>query len=217
MKNITTLVLIIIAFTVFIQNLNAGVNTALKMKTSIIRKETTRTENGTNQCEIIKKHSFSRQDREDTFKLIFNCENLEDSMSFQIINFSGDKIYEKRFLGISFYDYSRPWYVYVTDPKRGKDMNVVGQKLSTQVADSLHKEDIQYIKERMNKFFNEDNFVDNPIMKLSKDMFLKDNYKEISEDSTVIGFAHNLFGGGGFEMIGYSKKTNKVLLIAASD
>jgi len=136
-------------------------------------------------------------------------------MSFQIIGFSGDIIYEKRFLGISFYDYSRPWYEYVTDPKRGKNFDP--NKLSSQISDSLHQADLQYIKLRMAKFFNEDNFVDNPMMKLSKDMFYKDNYKEISGDPTVIGFTHKLFEGGGFEMIAYSKKINKVLLIAASD
>ena len=215
MKKITTLVLTIIACTVFIQNLNAGVNTVLKMGTSIISKETNRSENGTNQCEIIKRHSFSRHDRMDTFKLLFNCVNLEDSMSFQIIGFSGDTIYEKRFLGISFYDYSRPWYEYVTDPKRGKNFDP--NKLSSQISDSLHQADLQYIKLRMAKFFNEDNFVDNPMMKLSKDMFYKDNYKEIAGDPTVIGFTHKLFEGGGFEMIAYSKKINKVFLIAASD
>jgi hypothetical protein len=79
MKNITNLVLTIIVCVVFSQNLNARVNRELKMETSIISKD----EKETKQCEIIRKHSFSREDREDTFKLIFNCENLEDSMSFQ--------------------------------------------------------------------------------------------------------------------------------------
>lgn len=215
MRNIATLVLIIIAFTVSKQNLNAVVNTELKMETTLINEETNSAEKVTNQCEIIKRHSFSRQNRMDIFKLIFNCENLEDSMVFQIIDFSGDIIYEKRFLGVSFYDYSRPWYEYVTDPKRGKNFDP--NKLSKQISDSLHQSDLQYIKYRMDKFFDEDNFVANPMMKLSKDMFYKDNYKEISDDSTVIGFAHKLFEGGGFEMIAYSKKIKKVLLIAASD
>lgn len=197
------------------QDLNAGVNSELKMARSIISKETNRTEYGSNQCEIIKKHSFSRNDRMDIFKLIFNCENFEGSMSFLIIGFSGDIIYEKRFLGTSFYDYSKPWYEYVTDPKRGKNFDP--NKLSSQISDSLHQADLKYIKLRMDNFFNEDNFVDNPMMKLSKDMFYKENYKAISGDPTVIGFTYKLFEGGGFEMIAYSKKINKVLLIAASD
>jgi len=214
MKKITTLVLTIIACTVFIQNLNAGVNLELKMETSIISKETNRTENGTKQCEIIKKHSFSRQDREDIFKLIFNGENLEDSMSFQIIGFSGDLIYEIRFLGTSFYDYGRPWYVYVTDPKRGKDFNA--QKLSSQVADSLHKADVQYIKKRMYEFFNDDRFVVNPMVKLDKKYLNMFHYDGISGDSTVIGFKIRLYVEG-FEMIAYSKKMLQVQFIASAD
>jgi len=134
MKKITTLVLTIIACAVFIENLSAGGNTVLKMDSSIISTETNSNEKGNNHCEIIKKHSFSRHDREDTFKLIFNCKNLEDSMSFQIISFSGDLIYERRFFGVSLYDYGRPWYVYISDPKRGRDMNLIIQKLSSQVA-----------------------------------------------------------------------------------
>lgn len=50
------------------------------METSVISNETNRNEKGTNQCEIVKKNPFSRHDKEDTFKLIFNCENLEDSV-----------------------------------------------------------------------------------------------------------------------------------------
>lgn len=214
MKIITTLVLTVIACAVFIQNLNAGVNRELKTETSVISKETNRNEKETNQCEIIKKHSFSRQNREDTFKLTFNCENLEDSMSFQIIGFSGDIIYEKKFLGISFCDYGRPWYVYVTDPKRGKDFNA--QKLSNQVADSLHKADIQYIKKRMNEFFNDDRFIVNPIMKLDKKHLNVFHYDGISDDSTAIGFKIQLYVEG-FEMIAYSKKMKKVQFIASAD
>ena len=206
MKKITIGVLIITVSALFIQDINAGVNEEFKMETSI----------GTNQCEIIKKHSFSRQDREDTFKLIFNCKNLEDSISFQIINYSGDLIYERRFLGVSFYDYGRPWYEYVSDPKRGRDMNVVAQKLSSQVADSLHKADLQYIKKHMDDFFNDDRFIVNPIMKLDKKYLNLIKYDGISGDSTVIGFKIQLFVEG-FEMIAYSKKMQKVQLIASAD
>jgi hypothetical protein len=216
MKKITTIVLTIIACAVFILYLNAGVNEELKMETTIISKETNRNEKGTNKCEIIKKHSFSRQDREDTFKLIFNCKNLEDSMSFQIISYSGDLIYERSFLGVSFYDYGRPWYEYVSDPKRGRDMNVVAQKLSSQVADSLHKADLQYIKKHMDDFFNDDRFVVDPIMKLDKKYLNLIKYDGIIGDSTVIGYKIQLFAEG-FEMIAYSKKMQKVQLIASAD
>lgn len=216
MKKITNLVLTIIACAVFVQNLNAQVNGELKMETSVISKETIRNEKRTNQCEIIRKHPFSRQDSEDTFKLIFNCKNLEDSMSLQIIGFSRDLIYERRFLGVSFYDYGRPWYVYVSDPKRGIDMSVIAKKLSSQVADSLHKEDIQYIKKRMGEFFNDDRFIANPVMKLDKKHLNVFHYDGISGDSTVIGFKIQLFVEG-FEMIAYSKKMQKVQFIASAD
>lgn len=214
MKKITTLVLTMTACIFFIQNLNAGGNTELKRATSIISKQTNHTENGINQCEIIKKHPFSRQDKEDTFKLKFNCENLEDSVSFQIIGYSGDIIYEKRFLGISFYDYGRPSYIYETDPKRGKDMNT--KKLSLQVADSLQKADILYLKKRMNDFFKVDRFILNPVMKLDKKYLNEFHYDEISGDPTVIGFKIQIYVEG-FEMIAYSKKMKKVQFIASAD
>ena len=216
MKKITNLVFTIIACAVFVQNLNAEGKGELKMETSVISKDTNGNEKETNQCEIIRKHSFSRQDREDTFKLIFNCENLEDSMSFEIIGFSGDLIYERKFLGISFYDYGRPWYMYISDPKRGRDMNVIAKNLSSQVADSLHKADIQYIKKRMDEFFNDDRFIVNPVMKLDKNHLNVFHYDGISGDSTVIGFKIQLFVEG-FEMIAYSKKMQKVQFIASAD
>lgn len=216
MKKFTTLVMTIVACAVFIQYLSAGENRELKMETSTIGLETNSNEKGINQCEIIKKHSFSRQDREDTFKLIFSCKNLEDSISFKIISFSGDLIYERRFLGVSFYDYGRPWYVYVSDPKRGRDMNVIAQNLSRQVADSLHKADLQYIKKRMNDFFNDDRFIVNPIMKLDKKHLNVFHYEGIEGDSTAIGFKFQLYVEG-FEMIAYSKKMQKVQFVASAD
>lgn len=216
MRKIINLVFTIIAYAVFIQNLNAEVNREIKKETSIISMDTNGNEKETKQCEIIRKHSFSRKDRADTFKLIFNCENLEDSVSFQIIGCSGDLIYERRFLGISFYDYGRPWYVYVSDPKRGRDMNVIAQNLSSQVADSLHKADIQYIKKRMDEFFNDDRFIVNPVVKLDKKHLNVFHYDGISDDSTVIGFKIQLFVEG-FEMIAYSKKMQKVQFIASAD
>ena len=207
MKKIATSVLTMIACFILMQNLNAGANKELRMATTFISKET-------KQCEIIKKHSFSRQDREDTFKLIFNCENPEDTVSFQIIGFSGKIIYGKKFLGFSFYDYGRPWYMYVTDPKRGKDFDA--KKLSSQVADSLHKADLLYINKRMNEFFNLDRFVVNPIMKLDKKHLNVFHYDGISGDATVIGFKIQLYAEG-FEMIAYSKKEQEVQFIALAD
>lgn len=173
------------------------------------------TKNGNYESKMIKEHAFSIQDKKDTFKLLYNFENLEDSMIFQITDYSGVLIFEKRFLGISFYDYGRPSYEYITDPQRGKDFDP--NKLSIQISDSLHKADLQFIRKRMNEFFGDDNFMVNPVMKLNKDMLNVSDYKEITGDSTVIGFSYKLFEGGGFEMIAYSKMTQKVRLIASSD
>ena len=214
MKKITILVLTILGCTLIIYALYAGVNQQLKMEASTISRSTNGNEKGTKSCEIIRKHSFSRQDKVDIFKLKFNCENLEDSMSFQIIGYSGDLIYERRFLGKSLYDYGRPWYVYVTDPRRGRDFNA--QNLNSQVADSLHKADLKYIKKRMNDFFNDDRYMVNPIQKLDNKHLNVFHYDGINGDSTVIGFKIQLFVEG-FEMIAYSKKMQKVQLIASDD
>lgn len=166
-------------------------------------------------CKLIKEHAFSDQNKKDTFKLFYNCNNLEDSMMVQISSFSGAIIYKKGFMGTDFYDYSRPWYLYVSDPKRGSDF--VPEKLNSQVADSLHKADLIYIKKRMNEFFGEVYFTTNPIKKLDKDMLIMSEYKDIQSDSTVIRFSYRLWEGGGFQMIAYSKKLQEVKIIAASD
>jgi len=214
MKEIIILAFVVFIFTDFKPGYNTASNENVKIATSVNQK-LNRVINGRNQCAIIKGHPFSNQAKIDTFKLVYNCENLEDSMVFRIIGSSGEMIYERRFLGIGFYDYSRPWFEYITDPKRGRDFDP--DKLSSQISDSLHKADLKYIKLRMNKFFNDENFISNPMSKIDKDMFIKDNYKEISGDSTLIGFSHTLFVGGGSEMIAYSKKIKKVLLIVSSD
>jgi len=165
---------------------------------------------------LIREHPFSNQNKKDTFVLLYDCNNLEDSMTFEIISFSGAIIYRKGFLGTAFYDYSRrPWYEYISDPKRGKDFDP--EKLNSQVADSLHKADLLYIQKRMKKFFSDENFMTNPIKKLNKEMLNFSDYKDIKNDSTVIGFSYTLFEGGGFEMIAYSKILRKVKLIASSD
>jgi hypothetical protein len=171
-------------------------------------------ETGIYDCKIIKSHPFSNPDKKDTFKLLYNCGNLADSMIFQIISCSGNKIYEIRFTGTSFYDYGRPWYDYITDPKRGRGFKP--ENLSTEVADSLHKADLRYIKTRMNNFFNEDRFIVNPILKFKKDKLNLTDYSGITEDSTVIGYAIQLTAEG-FEMIAYSRKMQKVMFIASSD
>ena len=169
-----------------------------------------------NYCELIKVNNFSNLNNKDTFKLIYNCDSLEDTMIFQIIGFTGDKLYEERFFGTSFYDYSRPWYIYVTDyKKRGRNFDP--ETLSAQISDSLHQADLQFIKQKMNDFFIDTKFVINPLSKLDKSMFFEKNYNKISDDTTLIGFSYKLFEGGGFEMIAYSKKFKETVIIASSD
>lgn len=198
MKKIAILVLVIFAFTVGFSCLNARVTA----------------KNGVSQCERTKKHPFSVPDKDDTFKLIYNCNNLEDSMSFQIISFSGDLIFGKKFTGKAFYDYGKPSYIYITDPKKGRNFD--GKNLSKQVADSLHKADIQYIKDRINDLFNESEFVANPLSKLDIKHLDETHFEGIEGDSTAIGFKYRLFDEG-FEMIAYSKKMQKVLLVVSTD
>lgn len=164
---------------------------------------------------LTKEHAFSHPDKKDTFKLSYNCNNLEDSMMFQIITSSGKCIYKKKFSGTSFYDYSRPWYIYVSATERGDNFDP--NRLSRHIADSLHRADLVYIRKRMNSFFSAENFITNPISKLDKEMLNISDYRDITGDSTVIGFSYRLWAGGGFEMIAYSKKLQKVKLIAASD
>jgi hypothetical protein len=200
MKKTAILVLVIFAFTVGFSCLNARVTT----------------KNGETRCEKIKKHPFSVPDKDDTFKLIYNCDNLEDSMYFQIVSFSGDLIFGKKFTGKAFYDYGRPWYVYVSDSKRGRDMNVIAQNLSRQVSDSLHRADIQYIKDRIDDFFNEREFVANPLSKLDIKHLDETHFEGIEGDPTAVGFKYRLFDEG-FEMIAYSKKMQKVQLIVSTD
>jgi len=166
-------------------------------------------------CKLIKEHTFSNQNKKDTFVLLYDCNNLEDSITFEIISFSGKIIYRKGFLGTAFYDYSRPWYEYISDPKRGKGFDP--KKLNNLVADSLHKADLLYLNKRMNEFFCDEKFMQNPIKNLNKDLLNISKYEDIKNDSTLIGFSYKLFEGGGFEMIAYSKTLQEVKLIASSD
>lgn len=166
-------------------------------------------------CTVIRKHAFSNPDKEDTFKIQYHCNNLEDSMLFEIVSFSGETIYSRKFSGTAFYDYGRPWYMYITDPERGADFDP--DKLGKHVSDSLHQADLGYIKERMNAFFSDESFMKNPGKNLHKDHLNISDFKGIQDDPTAVGFSYKLFEGGGFEMLAYSKKLRAVKLIASSD
>jgi hypothetical protein len=163
-------------------------------------------------CEISKKHIFSDKNTKDTFKIIYDCNDLEGPMIFQIINNTGKIIYENKFSGNQFYDYGRPWYLYVTNPKRDKDF--YSKKMSEHLSDSLHQADLEYIKSRLNNFFNKEKFIKNPLSNLEKEFLKKENLDKIDNEKINMGFSYKLFEGGGFEVIGYSKKLQKILLIA---
>lgn len=174
--------------------------------------ETSDINNKIEKCEIIKEHIFSNKNSNDTFEIIYDCNNLEGPMIFQIINNEGITIYKKEFLGIQLYDYERPWYLYVTNPIRVEDFD--HKKMNKHLADSLQKADLKYIKSRINSFFDEEKFIKNPLSNLDKDFINQEILKKIDNDKITVGFSYKLFEGGGFEIIGYSKKLNKTLLIA---
>ncbi|TXK74670.1 hypothetical protein [Mesonia sp. K4-1] len=168
--------------------------------------------NKSEKCEVQKKHSFSDINTKDTFKIIYSCDDLEGPMIFQILNIEGKIIYEEKISGNQFYDYERPWYLYVSDPKRDEDFDP--KKMNKQLTDSLHQADIKYIKSRMNNFFNKENFIRNPSSKLEKDYLIEENLDKINDEKINIGFSYKLSRGGGFKVICYSKKLKQILVIA---
>lgn len=166
------------------------------------------------QCEVVQKHLFSQANQADTFKLIYNCKNLEDSMSFQIIDPQGILLYDLKFTGTSLYGYDRPYYEYITNPKWGADFDE--NKMSKQLTDSLQAADRMYLKNKMAHFFDEDRFMVNPSGRLNKEYLNVSNFDGIAADPTAIGYRIQLYSEG-FEMIAYSKKLKKVQMVAAAD
>ena len=158
-------------------------------------------------------HIFSNPIEPDTFKLVYNQNNLEDEMTFQIINSSEKTIYSIKFPGLSFYGYDKPSYEFETDANR-KNIRFQSRQDSLQVYDSLKIADIQYLKAKIKVFFANKKFEINPVPELYKkyrDSLYKGQYEDLLTDDTVVGFSYSLFAGGG-EMIAYSRLKKKVVL-----
>jgi len=164
--------------------------------------------------ENVRLHLFSDLKRMDTFKLSYNSKNLEDSMCFQIISSTGAILFEKHFDGGAFYDYDRPWYLYVTDPARGD--NYDSKTMSKEIADSLQSADISFINQKIQDFFSDNRFYINPQKVLDRKMVTSSNFGDIENETSVVGFTYSLYSPG-YEMIAFSKKKNKVITIVASD
>lgn len=164
--------------------------------------------------ENVRLHLFSDLKRMDTFKLSYNSKNLEDSLCFQILDFRGTVIFEKHFDGQAFYDYDRPWYLYVTDPARGD--NYDSKTMSKDIADSLQIADIRFINQKIQDFFNDNRFYINPQKLLDRKMVTSSNFDDIENETSVVGFTYSL-NSPGYEMIAFSKKKNKVITIVATD
>ena len=101
------------------------------------------------------------------------------------------------------------------DSKRGDDFNP--ENLSKPVADSLHREDLKYIKTKLFSLFDEANFERNPLKDNSYNLIEESDYKDMLGDTTLIGFSYRIGSVEGFETIAYSKKQRKVKMIFATD
>lgn len=166
-------------------------------------------------CIIQEMHWFSDSKLLDKFSLLYNCKNLEDSMRIQIFKSSGQLIYELNFKGTDFYDYSRPWYVYITDPKFGNDFDP--EKLSNKIKDSLNLEDLKFINRKIKDLFKAENFEQNPLNNIEYNLIDEPYLDEFKKDTSIIGYSFNIGSVEGFQTIAYSRMNEKVVTIISSD
>lgn len=182
---------------------------AIPVDTSIIRKE----KDG--YCWLQKKHFFSSNAHPDLFTLKYLCNHLEDSMILQIVQSTGNVIFELKFRGSDLSDYSLPWHEHTTDSKRGENFNP--DHLSTAIEDSLKIENTKFYRRKIEEMFWEENFTTNPLKKSTCNLIDEQEYKDMLGDSTLVGFSYCIGSVEGFEMIAYSKKQHRVKTIWASD
>jgi hypothetical protein len=135
-------------------------------------------------------HAFSNPNKKDTFQIEVSGKSLLDGIVyFRIISFSGQEIY-----------------------KISCDANdLIGYGLSD---NSTNKEKEKFIKDRINNFFNKDNFLIPAIKKTDEydqDYSDKDVWLDIKSDPTAIGFYY-LIGEEDNREIAYSKKNKKVII-----
>lgn len=137
---------------------------------------------------VIRTHEFSDPVKADTFKLLVSGENLMEAVvDFQIISASGKVIYSERF-----------------------ESAFLLASVSDMPVDSVTQ--ISYINERINSFFDNDNFIQPAI---AKEMVFDPNYSdrkiwdEVKSTKNPIGFKY-LLGKEDGRRIAYLPKSGMV-------
>jgi len=158
-------------------------------------------------------HFFSDVTAVDTFKLSYNCDNLRDTIMFEIISSKGNLIYQVKFPGWALFDYGKPSYMFISDKGwKAKDY-YKNEKDSIIKTDSLKNEDDRYLRSKIAGFFDEKKFFRNPIPKMLKEYknnLIVGSYETLLNDPDVIGFSYHLYEEDG-RMIAFSRKKNKVV------
>jgi hypothetical protein len=135
-------------------------------------------------------HKFSDQIKADTFKIYITGQSLIDGIvNFEIINYSGEKIYFQQFESKFLFNY---------------DFMIEKELINEET----------FIKKRIDSFFNEENFKKPAIKEdeeFESDYSDKANWDAIKSDKNSIGF-HYLIGEEDGRWIAYSKELKKVVL-----
>jgi len=134
-------------------------------------------------------HYFSSTVDKDTFKIIITGQSIKDGQfKFQIIQKDGQLILDESYETTMLLDYG------LKDKPTDKEIE-------------------EYIKTRIDKFFNEDNFHQPAISKtdsFDEDYSEKEIWDDIIADQTSIGFYY-LIGEEAGQQIAFSKKLRKVV------
>lgn len=134
-------------------------------------------------------HYFSSTVEKDTFKIIVTGQSIKDGQfKFQIITKAGQLILDESYETTMLLDYG------LKDKPNDNEIE-------------------EYIKARIDKFFNEDNFHQPAISKtdtFDKDYSEKEIWDDIIADQTSIGFYY-LIGEEAGQQIAFSKKLGKVV------
>lgn len=141
-------------------------------------------------CSNIKPHKFSSHETLDTFKIWIEGESLLNSdVHFEIINSDKEKIYSVVF----------------------KSYLLLNYDISSDTIDFAKE---TFIKTRISKFFNEENFI-SPAIKDGETFYSdysdKTIWDEISADKNSVGFIY-LIGEEDKRSIAYSKKQKKAVI-----
>jgi hypothetical protein len=135
-------------------------------------------------------HNFSSTVDKDTFKIYVTGQSIKDGqIKFQIIKKDGIIILDETFPTYQFLDYGL------------KD-------------NSTDKEKEEYIKGKLDKLFNEDNFHQPAIAAndtFDEDYTKKEIWDEIISDQTTIGFYYKI-GEEDMRFIAYSKRQMKIVI-----